>query len=195
MKKAIGIGLLISFIGYFSINEFYIKNSYCKTENGQYEVYGNTPVNITKRIKDGDCECISESLIVEKKTKQFTQNQLDEIKKQLPDWIIKNYNNVSVEKKEKFIKDLNELSIEGFHDKLKYRYTFFPFIGSVPVYTFQINDILVYCPNYAYVYDLYDGKYSNKNDGKEPFGKKPDYPIIESQSWAKKQFGEKGIVN
>lgn len=61
------------------------------------------------------------------------------------------------------------------------------------MYTIKIKNITAYCPNYSYTYDLYDGKYAPKSDGNEPFGKKPNYPIIESESWAKAQFGDKGI--
>lgn len=189
------ISALIIVIGCFLVKEYYIKNSFCKTEDGEYEIFGNTPINITKRIKSGDCECISETLIIEKKPNSFVKAQLDQIKKQLPYWVMKNYKNISIIEKENFVKELNQLSEKDFADKFKYRYTFFPFVGSVSVYTFEMNGIVVYCPNYAYIYDLYDGKYANKNDGNEPFGKKPVFPILESEDWAKKQFGEKGVVN
>lgn len=167
------IGALIIVIGCFLVKEYYIKNSFCKTEDGEYEIFGNTPINITKRIKSGDCECISKTLIIEKKPNSFVKAQLDQIKKQLPYWVMKNYKNISIIEKENFVKELNQLSEKDFADKFKYRYTFFPFVGSVPVYTFEMNGIVVYYPNYAYIYDLYDGKYANKNDGNEPFGKNP----------------------
>lgn len=195
-KKLIIIGLILCII-IFLINKFYIKNYSCKSENGSYEVYAawgsSTPINITGRINDCDCECIDEFLIVEKKPIQFSDEQLSEIKKQLPNWAIKNCKNFSINDKKKLENEYKKISNEDFFKLFKYKYTFFLFVGNVPVYTINIKNSLAYCPNYSYVYDLYDGKYAPKSDGREPFGKKLNYPIIESELWIKTKFGKKGI--
>ena len=63
MKKIL-IVLLILTVVFFLFNEFYLKNSSCKTEDGSYEIWGSTPIDITEKINKRECECISESLII-----------------------------------------------------------------------------------------------------------------------------------
>lgn len=70
MKKII-ISVIIIILGYFLIDKYYIKNIWCKSENGWYEVWGRTPIDMTVPINNGECECISESLIIEKKTQSL----------------------------------------------------------------------------------------------------------------------------
>ena len=56
-----------------------------------------------------------------------------------------------------------------------------------------MNDILVYCPTML-IYMIIWGNMLIKMMAKN-LGIKTDFPIIDSESWAKKQFGKKGIVN
>lgn len=60
---------------YFFIDKFFINNLNCKAENGSYEIFASwgssTPINITERIKNNDCECINEFLVIEKNLFRF----------------------------------------------------------------------------------------------------------------------------
>ena len=183
MKKALIIVVILIF-GAYLINEFYIKNIWCMTEDNRYEVWSSTPNDITENIKKGECECISESLIVEKKPNPLSKTQLFEIKKELPNWAIKNIKDFTIQDKQVLISELSNLTDEEFSKKLKYKYSFLEKFTScfVPVYIFKIKSNVAYCPNYSRAYDLYDGKHAPKHDNIEPFGKKPNYPIIESTS-------------
>ncbi len=197
MTKKIIVTVVVIILGYFLIDSYYIKNMHCKSENGWYQVHASwgssTPIDITERVKNGECECINEFLFVEKKPIQFTEQQLSEIKKNLPNWALENCKNFSLKDKINLENELNKTSSQNFKESLKYRYTFYLFVGNVPVYTIKIKNITAYCPNYSYVYNLYDGKYAPKNHEKDPFGKKPNYPIIECEVWAKTKFGDRGI--
>jgi hypothetical protein len=184
MKKIV-IVVLIFTLGCYLTNKYYIKNIWCKTKDNRYEVWSSTPNDITENIRKGECECISESLIIEKKPNPLSNIQLYEIKKELPNWSIKNIKEFTIQDKQVLISELSNLSDKEFSEKLIYKYTFLEkFTGCfVPVYIYKINSTVVYCPNYTKAYELYDGKYAPKHENVEPFGKKPNYPIIESKSW------------
>lgn len=194
MKKIILCFLTLT-IAYFLINKYYIKNSWCKMEDGRYEVWGSTPIDITKNIKNGQCECISESLIIENNPNIFSKNQLFRIKNELPNWAMKNIKNFSQKDKIILALELNKLSEDEFSKKLIYKYSFIAnLVGCpVPVYTYNIKSNNAYCPNYKCVNDAYDNP-SLSADGFKLFPKKekPYYSNIESESWAK-NFGNEGI--
>ncbi len=196
MKKLVIIGFIF-LISIILLNRYYLKNLPCKTDDGGYEVYAlwgsSSPINLTNRINSDDCECINEFLIVEKKPIQFTEQQLLDIKRQLPNWAAKNLKNFSKKDKQDLENEIKKISNENFIKSFQYKYTFSLFVGQVPVYRLKIRNVTAYCLNYSYVYDLYDGKYSPKIESKEPFGKKPNYPIIESETWVKTKFGDKGV--
>ena len=81
MKKAIVLVIII-ILGYFLLNEYYLKNMPCRTEDGTYEIWGNTPVQINDKINNAECECISETLIKEKSPLVLNDNQIKIIKKE-----------------------------------------------------------------------------------------------------------------
>ena len=195
MKKII-ILVIIIILGYFLIDKYYIKNIWCKSENGWYEVWGRTPIDMTVPINNGECECISESLIIEKKTNHFNKLQLEKIRKELPNWAVNNIKGFSEkDKKELFLK-LRQFTDEEFLQKLEYKYTFIEDTYQtcfVPVFIFSIGSEKAYCPNYQCVYDDYK-RLSKDSEGIKFLSKRkpPNYPIIESESWAR-NFGDKGI--
>ena len=194
MKKILII-LLILTVVFFLFNEYYLKNSSCKTEDGSYEIWGSTPIDITEKINKGECECISESLIIENDPNVFSKVQIFEIKKELPNWAIKNVQGFSEKDKTNLVFELNKLSNEEFSKSLKYKYSFLADVVGclVPVYTFKVKSSNAYFPNYKCVNEAYDSA-SSESDGFKllPISEKPNYPIIESETWAG-NFGNKGI--
>jgi len=191
MKKAIVLIIIIIF-GYFLLNEYYLKNMSCRTENGTYEIWGNTPVQINDKIKNEDCECISETLIKEKLPLALTNNQIESIKKELPEWAVKNVKGFTENERVNLSDQFKKLTNEEFLEKLEYEYTFVDssyLTCFVPVYTFTFGSTKAYIPNYQCVYDNYKKAKKNNNSLKI---KTPNYPVIESKSWAA-NLGDKAI--
>lgn len=195
MKKII-ISVIIIIAGYFLINKYYIKNMWCVSENGKYEIWGKTPIDITEKIKKEECECISDILIIETKPAFFNKSQLEEIKKELPVWASSNIEGFSEKDKSALSLKLKELTDQEFSQKLEYRYSFIEdtFLTCfVPVYVFTIGSKKAYIPNYKCVYDDY--KRLNRSIEGIRFlanRKAPIYPLIESEDWAR-NFGKKAI--
>lgn len=194
MKNKIIIVIGILFVGYFLINEYYIKNSWCKTEGGRYEIWANHPIDITEKIKNKECVCISESLIIETKPKPLTTIQLEIIKKELPNWAINNIKGFSEKDEIDLFNKLKKLRNNEFLEKLKYKYTFIDdsyLTCFIPIYVFEIGSKKAYIPNYQSVYDDYL-RLSKDPEGVKFLSKSkaPNYPIIESESWVK-NFGDK----
>ncbi|WP_456311768.1 hypothetical protein [Pseudomonas shirazensis] len=196
MIKKIIISVVIITSGYFLINKYYIKNMWCKSESGKYEIWGKTPVDITEKIQKDECECISDGLVIEAKPALFDETQLKEIKKQLPVWASNNIKDFSEKDKSELSLQLKGFTDQEFSHKLEYKYSFIDYTYLtcfVPVYIFTIGSKKAYIPNYKCVYDDY--KRLNKDVEEIKLlskQKAPNYPIIESESWAS-NFGEKGI--
>jgi hypothetical protein len=198
MKKiliAAGI-ILVLITGYIIFKKYIMENIWCKTEDGRYEIWAFTPIDVTDRIEKEGCKCLSGSLLWNPDPLLFDYRQLQEIRKELPGWAVKNVKDFSEEDKKDLAQELNRMSDAELLKKLKYRYSFFAKLvdTEVPVYTIKIKSVQAYCLNYFLVYEVYDGKYSIDNDP-EPFGKKPNYPIIENEDWARNEFGEAGVVS
>ncbi|MEO8255704.1 MAG: hypothetical protein ABI554_15105 [Flavobacterium sp.] len=196
MIKKIIISVVIITLVYFLINKYYIENMWCKSENGHYEIWGKTPVDITEKIKKQECECISDGLIIESKPALFNKTQLEEIKKQLPVWVFNNIKGFSEKDKAELSLQLKGFTDQEFLQKLEYQYSFIEdtyLTCFVPVYIFKIGSKKAYIPNYKCVYDDY--KRLEEDPERVKFlskQKAPNYPIIESESWAR-NLGEKGI--
>jgi hypothetical protein len=196
MKKKIVISVVIIILGYFLINKYYVKNIWCKSEGGKYEVWGITPVDITEKINNEECECISETLIIEAKPNPLNTIQLEKIKKELPNWAVNNIKGFSEKDKANLSLKLRQFTDKEFLQKLDYKYTFIDgtyLTCFVPVYVFIVGSDKAYLPNYQCVYDDYK-RLMKDSEGIKLFSKRkpPNYPIIESVSWAK-NFGDKGI--
>lgn len=169
-----------------------MKNFDCKTENG-YELigYGGTPVNITKKIEDENCECLNEIVIVNPHPKLFSKTQLRELKNNLPVWAKNNLSNFTEQDVKNLIEEL-QVSDDELQKKFKYKFSYFgkPAEAEIPIYTFSIKNHTVYCPNY---FDEYSNYGLKDKFGFEAFPQedKPDYPIIENENWALNEFGLK----
>ncbi|MET3027818.1 hypothetical protein ABXT06_14160 [Flavobacterium sp. UW10123] len=191
MKKAIVLVIII-ILGYFLLNEYYLKNMPCRTEDGTYEIWGNTPVQINDKINNAECECISETLIKEKSPLVLNDNQIEIIKKELPKWAVKNVKDFTENERVNLSGQFEKLTNKEFLEKLEYEYTFIDssyLTCFVPVYTFTFESTKAYIPNYQCVYENYKKAKKNNNSLKI---KTPDYPIIESKSWAA-NLGDKAI--
>ncbi|MBL0737200.1 hypothetical protein JI750_09910 [Flavobacterium sp. GN10] len=191
MKKAIVLVIII-ILGYFLLNEYYLKNMPCRTESGTYEIWGNTPVQINDKINNAECECISETLIKEKSPHVLNDNQIEIIKKELPKWAVKNVKDFTEKERVNLSDQFEKLTNKEFLEKLEYEYTFVDssyLTCFVPVYTFTFESTKAYIPNYQCVYENYKKAKKNNNSLKI---KIPDYPIIESKSWAA-NLGDKAI--
>lgn len=196
MKKTIIISVIIVVLGYLLIDKYYIKNMWCKSESGAYEVWGNTPVDITEKINKGECKCISESLIIEERPNHFNEIQLKQIRNELPNWAVNNIKGFSEKDKNSLSVKLKQFTDKEFLQKLEYKYTFVDdtyLTCFVPVFVFSIGSEKAYCPNYQCVYDDYK-RLIKDSEGIKILSKRkpPNYPIIESESWAR-NFGDKGI--
>lgn len=196
MIKKIIISVVVIFLGYFLINKYYIKNIWCKSEKGKYEIWGKTPVDISEKIKKEECECISDGLIIEAKPALFNKTQLEEIKKQIPVWASHNIEGFSEKDKSALSLKLKNLTDQEFLKKLEYRYSFLEdkyLTCFIPVYIFTIGSKKAYIPNYKCVYDDYKRLSKTVEGAKFLLNQKaPNYPIIESESWAR-NLGEKAI--
>lgn len=196
MKKKIIIPAIIIILAYFLINKYYIKNMCCKSEGGKYEVWAKTPIDITDKIKNKECECISENLIIEAKPVLLNKVQLEKIKTELPSWAIKNIKGFSKNDEDDLSLKLKQFTDKEFLEKLEYKYTFIDgtyLTCFVPVYVFTIGSEKAYIPNYQCVYEDYERLIKNSEENKSLAKMKtPNFPIIESESWAK-NLGEKAI--
>ena len=105
MKNILLILLLITLL-----NSCYMKNMWCKTEDGRYEIWGTTPYDITERIEKEGCECLSESLLWNPKPKAFDPQQLQEIRQELPNWAMKNIPNFTTKDKQDLQRELTVMS-------------------------------------------------------------------------------------
>jgi hypothetical protein len=127
MKKIlIAAGIILALItGYIILKKYIIENIWCKTENG-YEItgFGGMPINIDDRIKEG-CKCLNSSMLWNPDPKPFDYKQLQEIRKELPGWAVKNVKDFSEEDKKDLAQELNRMSDAELLEKLKYRFSYF----------------------------------------------------------------------
>lgn len=167
-----------------------MKNIACKTENG-YELigYGGKPVDITHKIEKENCECLNQTVMVNPKAMQFNKNQLDLLRKELPNWAKKNIKNFSTNDEKSLINELN-ISDNELLKKFKYKFSYFgkPIQEEIPIYIYTIKSVPAYCPNYIQEYSMY-GKKDNFGFEIYPINDKPEYPLIENKDWAKNEFG------
>lgn len=203
MKNKIIVSLVILFLGCFLIDKYYIKNMWCLAEDWRagsgYEIgqhNSSLPYDITEQIKKGECECISDNLIIEDNPTPLNKIQLQKIKKELPNWAINNIKDFSEQDKLDLSVEIRELTDNEFLEKLEYKFTFIDgthLTCFVPVYVFKVASKKAYCPNYQCVYDDYKRLSSDPEGIKFLSNRKPpNYPIIESESWAI-NFGKEGI--
>lgn len=191
MKNILLILLLITLL-----NSCYMKNMWCKTEDGRYEIWGTTPYDITERIEKEGCECLSESLLWNPKPKAFDPQQLQEIRQELPNWAMKNIPNFTTKDKQDLQRELTVMSDTDLLKKLKYRYSFLRYsrYQEIYVYTLKIKGKNAYCINYKEVYDHYENKEAYPPNDEFYEKLKKYYPIIENEDWARNEFRNKGVV-
>lgn len=198
MKKKLIIIGAISFsilMSYLLIYNYIIKNINCRGETYKYEMWDTMPINFTKRIESGECECISSDLYINSKIKKFSKQQLLEIRKKLPDWLDKNTKNLSLNDKID-LKELISKSDKDLLEDIKYKYSFIDAKTSAEVYVskIKVNSIKIYLIDYKNVYYQYFKPSNETNSFKLNLEKeRPNFSIIQSEAWIKTQFGEKGI--
>ncbi len=162
-----------------------MKNCDCKTENG-YEVigFGGKPINVNDKIEKKGYKCLSESLLWNPNPKKMSEEQLNHIRKELPEWAAGNVENFSEKDKISLSGDLSQWDNEEFMGKLEYKFSYFgkPAAEEIPVYTFKINNTSVYFPNYTDEYSVY-GKKDKFGFEYFPAVQKPNYQIIENEEW------------
>lgn len=186
-----GIIILITKSGIL-LKEIIGKNWACKTMNG-YEItgYGGHPIDVTHKIEEENCKCITQSLLVNPNPKKFTGEQLRVLRQQLPQWAGKNIDGFSENDRKELAGSLQQMNDSELLAKLEYCFSYFgkPASEEIPVYTIKIKSATAYCPNYAEEYTMY-GKKDKFGFEPYPFKDKPDYPIIENKNWAENEFGK-----
>lgn len=173
-----------------------MKNQICKTEDHRYEIWGTTPFDVTKRIEEEGCRCLSHSLLWNPKPKFFDHKQLKEIREKLPNWLSENASNFSKQDKEEFIQELAKMTDGELLQKLIYQYSFFRTsqYEEIYVFTLKIANIQAYCINYSEIYSNYNDKDIYPEGDEFYDGLKKYYPIIENEAWAENEFGDSGII-
>ncbi|WP_162087103.1 hypothetical protein [Chryseobacterium aquaeductus] len=157
-----------------------MKNCDCKTENG-YEIigFGGKPIEVTHKIEKEGYKCISESVLWNPNPKKMTNEQLESLRNEIPEWASKNIQNFSDADKVLLISQLKNVSNKDFSEQLKYKFSYFgkPASQEIPIYEFQLNETSVFCPNYSDEYEMY-GKKDKFGFEFYPESEKPNYPNI-----------------
>ncbi|MFV0304021.1 MAG: hypothetical protein ACK5IC_00900 [Moheibacter sp.] len=161
IKKSASV-LIFILAGCLKLNQN-MKNEVCKTQNGYELVRDNgMPINIDEKIEKG-CECITKYQIINPNPKQFSSEQLKEIRKQLSKWAIKNVNNFSDEDSKNLFLEIDKLSDVELLMKIKYKYSFIEDSGEeVYVFSMKILNTYAYFINYNELYQYYKNKLSRR---------------------------------